>query len=75
MAVAYGLFCLGLVLGWSALFLDGSTLSARLGQLLWLAVIVTLSLTSFRPGAAIAGVLSGGIAHCLLFLGLEGRRA
>ena len=75
MAVACGLFALGLVLGWSALFLRGSTWLTRSVQFLWLAALVLLAAFSPDPISAAAGAATGALAHLMFQLGLEGRHA
>jgi hypothetical protein len=73
--VAYGLFAIGLVLGWSALFLMGGGLRVRLAQLSWLVLLALIAAFSPDPLAATLGASAGALAHLTLQLGLEGRRA
>jgi hypothetical protein len=73
--VAYGLFALGLVLGWSTLFLRASSWRSRVAQLLWLAVLILLIAAAPAPLTIAWGVATGAIFHLLLQLGLEERRA
>lgn len=75
MAVAYGLFAMGLVLGWAALFLWAPTWQAISAQALWLGLIVALSMLSSDPWFAATGAAMGAVTHLLLQLGLEARHA
>ncbi|MET0180056.1 MAG: hypothetical protein ABW194_06175 [Novosphingobium sp.] len=75
MTIALGLFCFGLVLGWAALFARAGWWRGALGRLGWLAVLALVVAIAPQPWAAAAGVASGLVAHLLLQLGLEERRA
>ncbi|MET0180961.1 MAG: hypothetical protein ABW194_10850 [Novosphingobium sp.] len=75
MTAAVGLFSLGLVLGWAALFVRATWWRGTAGRLGWLAVLVLFVALAPMPGAAAAGVASGLLAHLVLQLGLEERRA
>lgn len=75
MTIAIGLFSLGTVLGWAALFVraeDWRGVSARLG---WLAALAVLVAFSPEPGAAAAGTASGLAGHLTLLSSLRERRA
>jgi hypothetical protein len=73
--IAVGLFSLGLVLGWAALFVRAEGLGGALARTAWLAVLALLVALSPQPVAAAAGVASGLVAHLLLLSGLRERRA
>jgi hypothetical protein len=73
--IAVGLFSLGLVLGWAALFARAEGLGGALARTVWLAVLALLVAFSPPPAAAAAGVASGLIAHLALLAGLRERRA
>lgn len=66
---------MGLVLGWSALFLRGAGYPARAGQMLWFAALGASAYLSPDPPFFVAGAVTGAIAHLLLQLGLEARSA
>lgn len=75
MTVAYGLFALNAVLGWSALFLRGASAWAIIAQWLWLALLIGISLISPLPWVAAAGAATGAFAHLFLQTYWEGRTA
>lgn len=74
-AVAFGLFSIGLVLGWAALFKRGETPSARLVQLAWFAGLILLVAVAPDPRAAAAGAIGGFLAHFIFLSGLGERSA
>jgi hypothetical protein len=73
--MAYGIFGFGLVLGWSALFLRGSTATSLLVRLVWLALLAGLVLLSPDRAMAAWGIAGGALAHFVFQRGLEANRA
>jgi hypothetical protein len=72
--IAMGLFSIGLVLGWAALFVRAEWWRGALARIGWLATLALFIALSAQPGAAAAGVAGGLAAHLVLQLGLEERR-
>ena len=74
MTIAVGLFSLGLVLGWAALFVRPVWWRGALGQLGWAAALALIVALSQEPVAAAGGIGTGLIAHLALLSALRERR-
>lgn len=75
MTIALGLFSIGLVLGWAALFVRAGWWRGTLGQLGWAAALALFVALSPQPGAAAVGVAGGLLAHAVLLARLAELRA
>ncbi|MFD1611151.1 hypothetical protein ACFSCW_04975 [Sphingomonas tabacisoli] len=73
--MAYGNFCIGLVLGWAALFAGGTSLAARLILFGWIAILILLASIAPQPGFAARGIVMGLCAHLFFQWRLRESRA
>lgn len=73
--MATGLLAFGLVLGWAAVFLHGSSPIALLVRSAWLTGLLVFVLLSPEPAYAFAGVTIGLFGHLLWQAWLKERRA
>ncbi len=75
MVNTFGTMGIGLVLGWSALFLHGWSWRTAVARLLLLAALVAALIAVALPLAGLTGLLVGALAHAMFGFHLEGRYA